>query len=492
MSILNFNKLKAFTLFLVFIITSCKNEESQKSTPNTSLKKQNILFISIDDFRPKVSSYGETKMITPNIDKLASEGLQFNNAYTNIAVCGASRASIMTGIRPSEKRFNDFSTRASVDTPDAIPLNQIFKENGYETISYGKIYHHKDDFQEYWSEKDGGQIQSDFQDPKSIARVENAGTGEYGKKQPTFEYPDVDDYAYNDGKITKRAINKLKTLKRENKPFFMAIGYVSPHLPFIQPKKYWDMYDHNAIKLADNSFQPKNSPDIAIEAQHNSAEMRKNYLDIPSEGKLDDSLARNLIHGYYASVTYMDVLIGELIKGLDDLGLRENTTIVFWSDHGYFLGEHGFWCKHSTFEEAVKIPFIISSPKHVKNKMTASFTELVDVYPTLCDIANIEAPNYLQGKSLMPVLEDPSKILKTEVYTRYKQGEAVIDKDFSYTEFNEKKKYLGNMLYDNHKDHGQNTDISKLPTNELLVKKYKEKLKLMRTKVNKDPFRSQE
>ena len=340
---------------------------------NLSIKKQNILFISIDDFRPKISSYGETKMITPNIDKLASEGLQFNNAYTNIAVCGASRASIMTGIRPSEKRFNDFSTRASVDTPNAIPLNRIFKENGYETISYGKIYHHKDDFQEYWTEKDGGQIQSDFQDPKSIARIESAERGEYGKKQPTFEYPDVDDYAYNDGKITRRAINKLKALKNENKPFFMAIGYVSPHLPFIQPKKYWDMYDHDAIKLADNSFQPKNSPDIAIEAQHNSAEMRKNYLDIPENGQLDDSLARNLIHGYYASVTYMDALIGELIKELDDLGLRENTTIVFWSDHGYFLGEHGFWCKHSTFEEAVKIPFIISSPNHIKNKTTSIF-----------------------------------------------------------------------------------------------------------------------
>jgi arylsulfatase A-like enzyme len=394
----------------------------------------------------------------------------------------------MTGIRPSEKRFNDFSTRASVDTPDAIPLNQIFKENGYETISYGKIYHHKDDFQEYWTEKDGGQIQSDFQDPISIARVENAERGEYGKKQPTFEYPDVDDYAYNDGKITKRAINKLKALKSKNKPFFMAIGYVSPHLPFIQPKKYWDMYDHDAIKLADNSFQPKNSPDIAIEAQHNSAEMRKNYLDIPENGKLDDSLARNLIHGYYASVTYMDALIGELIKALDDLGLRENTTIVFWSDHGYFLGEHGFWCKHSTFEEAVKIPFIISSPNHIKNKTTTSFTELVDVYPTLCEIANIKAPTYLQGESLIPVLENPSTILKTEVYTRYKQGEAVIDKDFSYTEFYEGEKYLGNMLYDNLNDYKQNTDISKLSSNELIVKKYRKKLKVMREKVNKDPF----
>jgi len=466
----------------------CKNKESDISVANLSLKKQNILFISIDDFRPKISSYGETKMITPNIDKLASEGLQFNNAYTNIAVCGASRASIMTGIRPSEKRFNDFSTRASVDTPDAIPLNQIFKENGYETISYGKIYHHKDDFQEYWTEKDGGQIQSDFQDPISIARIENAERGEYGKKQPTFEYPDVDDYAYNDGKITKRAINKLKALKNENKSFFMAIGYVSPHLPFIQPKKYWDMYDHDAIKLADNSFQPKNSPDIAIEAQHNSAEMRKNYLDIPENGQLDDSLARNLIHGYYASVTYMDALIGELIKELDDLGLRENTTIVFWSDHGYFLGEHGFWCKHSTFEEAVKIPFIISSPSHIKNKTTTSFTELVDVYPTLCDIANIKAPSYLQGESLIPVLENPSTILKTEVYTRYKQGEAVIDKDFSYTEFYEGEKYLGNMLYDNLNDYKQNTDISNLSSNKLVVKKYKEKLKVMREKVNKDPF----
>ena len=484
----NFYKLTLFTFFIASTIIGCKNKDGDISVANLSLEKQNILFISIDDFRPKISSYGETKMITPNIDKLASEGLQFNNAYTNIAVCGASRASIMTGIRPSEKRFNDFSTRASVDTPNAIPLNRIFKENGYETISYGKIYHHKDDFQEYWTEKDGGQIQSDFQDPISIARIENAERGEYGKKQPTFEYPDVDDYAYNDGKITKRAINKLKALKSKNKPFFMAIGYVSPHLPFIQPKKYWDMYDHDAIKLADNSFQPKNSPDIAIEAQHNSAEMRKNYLDIPENGKLDDSLARNLIHGYYASVTYMDALIGELIKALDDLGLRENTTIVFWSDHGYFLGEHGFWCKHSTFEEAVKIPFIISSPNHIKNKTTASFTELVDVYPTLCEIANIKAPTYLQGESLIPVLENPSTILKTEVYTRYKQGEAVIDKDFSYTEFYEGEKYLGNMLYDNLNDYEQNTDISKLSSNELIVKKYRKKLKVMREKVNKDPF----
>ena len=477
------NLIYKVSIFVLGIVSLPQTIISQEQT-----KKQNILFISIDDFRPKISSYGETKMITPNIDKLASEGLQFNNAYTNIAVCGASRASLMTGIRPSLNRFNDFSTRAQVDTPQAISLNQLFMDNGYETISYGKIYHHSDDFQQHWSEKDKGQIQSDFQDPKSIERVNNAEKGEYGNKNLTYEYPDVDDYAYNDGKITKKAVNKLKLLKETNQPFFMAVGYVSPHLPFIQPKKYWDMYDHDSIQLADNSYQPENSPFIAIEAQHNSAELRKNYLDIPAQGKLDDDLARNLIHGYYASVSYMDALIGELIKELDDLGLRDNTTIILWSDHGYFLGEHGFWCKHSTFHEAVKIPFIMSSPGYAKNQITDSFTELVDVYPTLCELANITPPTYIHGKSLTPVLKNPSIQLKDEIYTRYKQGEAVIDANYSYTEFYRGKTYVGNMMYDMKTDLKQNIDISKTPANAKLVKMYRQKLKVMRDFVDKDPI----
>ena len=245
------------------------------------------------------------------------------------------------------------------------------------------------------------------------------------------------------------------------------------------------MYDHDEIELADNVYQPKNSPNIAIEAQHNSAELRKNYLDIPANGKLSDELSRNLIHGYYASVTYMDALIGELVKSLDDLDLRENTTIILWSDHGYFLGEHGFWCKHSTFQEAVKIPFIISHPDYSKNKTTDSFTELIDVYPTLCEITNIKAPEYIHGKSLVPVLKQPSTILKTEIYTRYKQGEAIIDKDFSYTEFYNGDVFLGDMLYDNKNDAKQNVDVSKLDENQFTVKKYKSKLKKMRDFVTK-------
>ena len=370
---------------LILVVLSCKTSGTKKRETGINKKhqRQNIVFITIDDFRPKINSYGESNMITPNIDRLASEGLQFNNAFTNIAVCGASRASIMTGVRPSEKRFNDYSTRASEDFPEAIPLHKIFKENGYETISYGKVFHHLDDFKEYWSEVDSGAQQSDFQDPVSIERQNNAERGEYGKKQVAFEYPDVPNDAYNDGKITRNAILKLESLKKSGKSFFMAVGYVSPHLPFIQPKKYWDFYNHKSIQLAENTYKPDNVPQIAIDAQHNSAELRKNYLDLPKTGNLDAELSRNLIHGYYASVSYMDALIGDLVKSLDDLGLRESTTIVLWSDHGFFLGEHGFWCKHSTFDEAVRIPLIISSSKYSKNKTTDSFAELVDIYPTL-------------------------------------------------------------------------------------------------------------
>tara|TARA_B100001063_G_scaffold82996_1_gene77378 strand:+ start:1421 stop:2917 length:1497 start_codon:yes stop_codon:yes gene_type:complete len=455
----------------------------------TGTKNHNILFISVDDFRPKINSYGESQMITPNIDKLASEGIQFNNAFTNIAVCGASRASIMTGIRPSQKRFNDYTSRASKDTPNAISLNQLFMENGYETISYGKIYHYPNDTGEYWSDNDGGAHQADYQDPKAQERKRNGESGEHGRKGPAFEYPEVDDYAYNDGKVTQRALDKMKALKAEDKPFFMAVGYVSPHLPFIQPKKYWDLYDHNEVPLADNAYQPENSPYIAMHAQHDNAELRNMYLDIPSKGLLSDEMSRNLVHGYYASVSYMDALIGDLIDGLDAMGLRDNTTIILWSDHGFFLGEHGFWCKHSTFYEAIKIPFIISSPGFAKNQTTDSFTELVDVYPTLCELTGITPPGYIHGESLTTVMENPSVNLKDEIYTRYKQGEAVVDKNYSYTEFFQGEQYLGNMLYDLNVDLKQNTDISKRAENAALVDKYSKKLKVMRDFVNKDPLK---
>ncbi|MDC3132831.1 sulfatase [Flavobacteriaceae bacterium] len=484
-------KTPIYNLILFFIFTSfCKSDTTiERQDQALKSKKQNILFIAVDDLRPLINSYGASLLKTPNIDKLAKEGVQFNSAYTNVPVCGGSRASIMTGVRPGLTRFTNFKTNAQNDLPDALPLHGAFKNEGYQTLAYGKIFHVKNDFAEHWSSLDKNYTQNDYKDPLAIERFNNAERGEYGKKGVAFEAADVPDDAYSDGKITKKAIRKLKQLKKSNTPFFMAIGYVSPHLPFIQPKKYWDMYDHETLPLADNEYPPINAPDVLINSQHNSNELRKNYLDIPADGLLGEELSKNLVHGYLASVSYMDALIGDLMANLDALGLRENTTVILWSDHGYFLGEHTFWCKHSTLHEGVQIPLIISAPGYTKNQTTESFAELVDVYPTLCELAGITPPSYLHGQSLVPILENPETEVKNEIYTRYIKGETVLDKNYSYTEFvnNDGDPYQ-NVLFDMIKDKKQNTDISDVPANAKLVEKYQQKLQAMRIQVNNAPF----
>lgn len=465
-------------VFISLIAINFANSQSKK-------EKQNILFIAIDDLRPMLNSYGNNQIITPNLDKLAAQGVQFNEAYCNIAVCGASRASIMTGIRPSSSRFVNYLARADEDVPEASSLQGIFKKNGYITISYGKIFHNPQDFKNDWSEIDNTHKQFDYQTKEALEIVNNLPKG--WRQGPAFEYADVSDDTYSDGITTNKAIQKLKELKITEEPFFLAVGYVSPHLPFIQPTKYGDLYSDKDLKLADNPFQPKNSPKQAV---HNSGELRNMYTGIPEQGLLSNELSQNLIRGYYASVSYTDVLIGKLLTQLDNLGLRDNTTIILWGDHGFFLGEHGMWTKHSTLSEAIKVPLIISSPGMQKNVKTNSMTEFVDIYPTLCEIAGIEKPEYLDGTSFIPVLKDPTVELKSEIYTRYQRGEAVVDKNYSYTEFVDKngeptKAY---MLFDIKNDKKQNVDISKHSSSTELVKKYQQKLKTMRMEVNKNPF----
>lgn len=476
-----------FKFFILVVIISSNTITAQRKdkSNSVSVQKQNILFIAIDDLRPMLNSYGNDQIITPNLDKLASEGIQFNNAYCNIAVCGASRASIMTGIRPSLTRFANYYARADEDTPEAISLQGIFKKNGYKTISYGKIYHNPKDFKNDWSEIDDTHEQFDYQSKEALEIVKNLPNG--WRKGPAFEYADVSNDTYSDGITTNKAIQKLNELKKTNEPFFLAVGYVSPHLPFIQPTKYGDLYSDKDLKLADNPFQPKNSPKQAV---HNSPELRNMYTGIPEEGILPTQLAQNLVRGYYASVSYTDALIGELIQSLDDLGLRDNTTIILWGDHGFFLGEHGMWTKHSTLSEAIKVPLIVSSPGMQKNVKTNSMTEFVDIYPTLCEIAGIEKPEYIDGTSFIPVLKDPTVELKSEIYTRYQRGEAVVDKNYSYTEFvnKEGEPTQANMLFDIKKDKNQNTDISKRPMNAELVKKYKQKLKAKRLEIKNTSF----
>ena len=295
---------------------------------------KNILFIAVDDLRPLINSYGNSQMITPHLDQLSKSGIQFNNAYCNIAVCGGSRASIMTGIRPSYTRFAKYYSKASEDTPEAKSLHGLFKQNGYETYSYGKIFHFAEDFESDWTFIDDSHEQFDYQTQDSKAIVKTLDP-KGRRKGPAFEFADVKDDKYSDGKITEMAIKRLKKLKNKTTPFFLAVGYVSPHLPFIQPTKYGNLYKDGDLQLASNPYKIKDAPKNAV---HNSPELRGMYTGIPEKGLLSEELSKQLIHGYYASVSYTDALVGKLIKTLDDLNLRDDTIIILWGDHGFKLG----------------------------------------------------------------------------------------------------------------------------------------------------------
>ena len=277
-----------------------------------------------------------------------------------------------------------------------------------------------------------------------------------GKHGYAYESPDVDDDAYNDGETANKSIQDLKNLKATGKPFFLAVGFVKPHLPFNAPKKYWDLYDSKKIELPKNNQFQANVPN---RARHLWGELRY-YKDIPKKGQVSNEMAKKLIHGYYASVSYVDAQVGKLIKGLDDLGMRENTTIILVGDHGWSLMEHGLWVKHSNFEVALQVPLIISDSDIQKNKKTNSIAELVDLYPSICDLANISKPAHLEGNSLTNALQNPSKVFKNKAYARYQKGETLIADNFFYTEWQINDKTVAKMLYDHNTDPDENRNLA--------------------------------
>ena len=480
-----FKKVLIISSTSIFFLINFYSSEEKKNF--ISQKKQNILFIGIDDLRPMMNSYGYDHMVTPNLDKLASEGVQFNEAYVNIAVCGASRASILTGVRGSFDRFTSYTSRVDKELPKALTLPKIFKKNGYSTASIGKISHFADDSKNDWDVFFDYRQQTDYKNKNSIKRrKENNKKAPNGYNAgPPYEYADVEDDEYNDGKVTNIAIEQLKKYKENKEPFFLAVGYVSPHLPFIQPTKYGDLYDDEDIIFSEQKTLPENSPKRAI--AHDWLELRNWYIDIPQSGPVSLDMEKNLIKSYYASVSYLDAVVGKLIDSLDEFGLRDNTTIIFWSDHGFFLGEHGFWCKHHTFQEAIHVPLIVSSPGFKKNVKTNSLVEYVDIYPTLCDLAGIDPPDYIHGKSFVPILKNPKTEIKNEIYSRYQTLEVVQDKKYSYHEVLNRKSgnVEYNMLFDIKSDKYQYVNIANDLNYKKIVDSYSKKLKIMRDFSNK-------
>ncbi len=433
----------------------------------TEKKRPNILFIAVDDLRPQLNCYGREQMISPNIDGLAREGFLFERAYCQIAVCGASRASLLSGIRPTGERFLHYHDRVTDEAPGVTTLPMYLKNNGYTTISNGKIYHHRNDDILAWSEepyRTGREHRFLKPENQKIHAENQKRTGGKGpnRRGPAWECADAPEDKYPDHIMTTKSIRDLKRLSQSEKPFFLAVGYVRPHLPFNAPKRYWDMYDHKSIDLADNPFRPKGAPDAAL---HNWGELR-NYHDIPKTGPVSEETARNLVHGYYASTTFVDAQIGRLLQALEDLELAENTIVILWGDHGWQLGEHGMWCKHCNFETSVHVPLIIRVPGYKSGVRSRRLVEFVDIYPSLCELAGLPLPPHLQGTSFVPLLKDPDLPWKRAVFSRWQNGWSIRTDRYRYTEWHNKQgERTDRMLYDHQTDPMENENIAEYPEN---------------------------
>ncbi len=431
----NLSKMKHYIIFLVgvFLCFGC-----QPTPEITDKKKPNILFIAIDDLRPELGCYGSPIAKSPNLDALANDGILFNRAYCQQAICSPSRASLMTGTRPETIGIIENYTYFRDLNPDIITLPQHFRANGYETVYHGKIYHGKFTDEELsWSRKPatdkvavpkpklvGGYASAEnqkiFRDNQEAIRKKYGSVEHYALgRGPAYERADVPDHTYPDGYNVDLAIATMKDMLAQNdKPFFLGLGFVMPHLDWRAPAKYWDMYDRDAIPMAEYQSAPEDGAAMGL---HASFELRVR-AGIPKSGPIEGELARTLKHGYLACVSYIDAQIGRMITALDDAGIKDNTIIVVWGDHGWHLGDMGVWGKATNYEIGTRVPLMIWTPdllKKNRGQKTDALVELIDMYPTLCDLAGIEKPAHLEGYSFEPLLHNPSLNWKTAAFSQY-------------------------------------------------------------------------
>ena len=396
-------------------------------------EKPNVLFIAIDDMRPEFNCYGESHIKSPNVDRLAAKGLLFERAYCQEPICNPSRASIMTGMRPEKNGVFHNNQYFRDNLPNVVTLSQHFINNGYNAAYAGKIYHRNGETDEdkSWNFKTVDPKLKRIKLISGYALKENqeivkqnraALLKEYGKipggllHGPAYECADVNDHDYGDGWAALQAIETMKKMTATGKPFFMAAGFKKPHLDFIAPKKYWDMYSRDDIKLAQQQKGPEGAASTGL---HCSFELRTRH-GIPKSGDIGPELSRTLLHAYYACASYVDAQIGLMMDFLEKEGLAENTIIVLWGDHGWHLGDMGVWGKATNYEIAARVPFIIHAPgMKSAGKKTMALVELMDIYPTLAELAGLEKPKQLQGKSLVPLTQNSELEWNEPVLTQY-------------------------------------------------------------------------
>ena len=425
--------------------------------------RPNVLLVIVDDLRPELGCYGAAGASTPHLDRFAETAVLFSHAYCQVPTCGASRASLFTGLRPTRDRFRNYLTRVEEDAPAALPLHAAFQSAGFRTASLGKVLHHKNDAAAGWTDPPWRPRAPTYARPESLAaKAAAVAAGGRAKRGPPTEAADVPDDFYADGKIAAEAARRLRRYGETGEPFFLAVGFLKPHLPFVAPQKYWDRHPAAAIPAPLNPEPPAGVPPAAL---HQSGELRA-YAGVPPTGPVPDDTAQELIRGYRACVSYADSNVGRVLKALQAAGLAENTVVVVTSDHGWNLGEHTLWCKHSCFETSLHVPLLIRAPGRTAAGATAGgLVELLDLYPTLCDLAGVTPPADLAGESLAAGLADPASLGKPRAVSRYQAGDTLRTPEYRFTDYTRPDgrggvKSLGSMLYDHRADPGETVNVA--------------------------------
>ena len=468
-----------FLLISVSLLFSCAPKEKIK---NKSGEKMNILFIAVDDLKPNLGCYGDTVSISPNIDKLAGEAAVFTNNHCQQAVCGPSRASLLTGLRPDRTEVWDLKTLIRDKNPDVVTLPQYFKENGYQTAARGKVF----DLRSVDKKHDEISWTYPYESPNGRRWI---GT----KKKLITQNVDLPDDQFFDGSIVNQSMELLEKMSKKEKPFFLAVGFKKPHLPFVAPKKCWDKFDRNQFKLAEFQEHAKNAPEFAFQP---GWELRGIYAGVPKTGRIPDDMQRELIHGYYACINHIDDQIGKLLNKLDELGLRENTIVVLWGDHGWHLGDHLMWCKHTNFEQSTRAPLIIFDPR-IRKEIKYQFpTEFIDIFPTLCDLTGLKIPSDIDGVSLAKVLINPEVKVKKFAMSQFHrdtkgkkvEGYAIRTERYRYVEWVDiivredngkygEDKIIARELYDYQKDPLEKISVVDSPEYKEIAEKMHKQMK---------------
>lgn len=467
---------------------------AQKKNKSAKNKRYNVLFIASDDLRPEIKAYGNSLIQTPNIDRIAARGTRFDRAYAQYPLCNPSRTALLTGRYPTQTKIynsNDYFRRKF---PDWVTLPQYFKNNGYATLRSGKIFHGGIDDQISWTE--GGEptdpaiTERGKPNAPQLSRPDFYDGGGVGKNAPTSSRAsnsdrililEGDGESHGDYKTATRAVNFLEKYKTSDQPFFLAVGFVKPHSPPTAPQKFFDLYDVNKMPLPvdfrSTPKAPEGFPEISISPRN---------ADLFIGRESTPELSREMIRAYYASTSFMDAQVGRVMDKLEQVGLQDDTIVVFWSDHGYHLGEKGKWSKaYSLYEIGLRVPLIIAVPKG-KTRVSSRNVQLQDLYPTLAAMCGLPAPPDIEGNNIAPLVKNPKMSWEKPAYSatqfQDKLGKSVRFGDWHYVEWEEGK--FGAMLTDISKDPSELKNLANDPKYAKIVGEMKELLKKMPVAAN--------